>query len=414
METTGAGPVDSGSTDTDKTDKDGAIIVAGGGIGGLSAAIALARKGIPVHVIEREAAFSTAGAGIQLGPSATRLLRAWGVADAVAPRVAAPDHVRVYDALSGRCLTSLPLGAHAEARYGAPYWVVHRADLQAALLEVAQTHGGIELTRGFAFEHGAVGASGLTVTGRDGATAKGRALVGADGVHSQVRKALFSHYRLMFTGKTAWRAMLPAERAPAFAAENVVGLWLAPHGHLVHYPVEGGKTISMVAVIVDDEAPEGWGVPASVTSLVPHFSRWTREVRSLLRSVDGWKRWSLMRLTSPLPRWTQGPVTLLGDAAHPVLPFLASGGVLAIEDAAVLAEEVAKTPDDLVAAFHRYERVRMARTQRVYSESWRNGLIYHCAGLVRWARNKVMTRQPPEALLARNDWLYGYRAAAES
>jgi salicylate hydroxylase len=395
-------------------EKGGPIIIAGGGIGGLSAAIAMARKGIRVHIVERQAEFSTAGAGIQLGPSATRLLRSWGVAGALERRAGAPDCIRVYDGLSGSRLTSLPLGAYAESRYGAPYWIAHRADLQAALLATAQELPEITISRSFIFERCDVTAQGVTVGAQNGATVSGKALVGADGVHSVTRKALFGHYRLLFSGRTAWRALIPANQAPAPVCENNVGLWLAPHAHFVHYPVEAGRTISLVAVIADDPAPEGWGAPASAAALAPHFSRWSSEVRSLLRSVNTWKRWSLMRLNSPLPRWSQGPVTLLGDAAHPVMPFLASGGVLAIEDAATLAEEVAKSPDDVAAAFHRYELVRLPRAHRVQSESWRNGLIYHSAGLVRWARNKFISRRQPEALLARNDWLYAYRASSEA
>lgn len=394
--------------------KNGPVIIAGGGIGGLSTAIAMARKGIPVHLIERESEFSTAGAGIQLGPSATRLLRSWGVDAALAPLAGAPDFVRVYDGLSGACLTSLPLGSYAEARYGAPYWIAHRADLHAALLATVGQLPEVTVTRSFTFEHCNVADQGVTVTAKTGATVVGKALVGADGVHSLVRKALFGRHKLLFSGKTAWRALIPADQAPAPIGENSVGLWLAPHAHFVHYPVNGGKIISLVAVIADDPAPEGWGTPASAASLAPHFSRWTGEVRSLLRSVDGWKRWSLMRLDTPLPRWSQGPVTLLGDAAHPVLPFLASGGVLAIEDAATLAEEFAKSPDDPASAFHRYELARLPRAHRVQSESARNGLIYHAAGLVRWARNKLISHRPPESLLARNDWLYAFRATSET
>jgi salicylate hydroxylase len=396
------------------TEDRSAVIVAGGGIGGLSTAIALARKGIPVRLIERDAEFSTAGAGIQLGPSATRLLRAWGVDKALLPRAGTPEGIRVYDGLSGACLTRMPLGAYAESRYGAPYLIAHRADLHAALRTTAEQFPNIDISRSFAFDHCDVTDQGLKVTNKDGAAINGRALIGADGVHSLVRKALFSHYKLFFSGKTAWRALLPADQAPAPMAENIVGLWLAPHAHFVHYPIEGGKTISLVAVIGDDPAPEGWGVLASATSLAPHFSRWTSEVRALLRSIDSWKRWSLMRLSNPLPRWSEGPVTLLGDAAHPVMPFLASGGVLAIEDAATLAEELSKTPDEPAAAFQRYEATRIPRTRRVQSESWRNGLIYHSAGLVRWARNKLITKRPPETLLTRNDWLYSYRAAPET
>lgn len=385
------------------------ILIAGGGIGGLTAALALAQSGMPVQVLEQAANFSEAGAGIQLGPNGVHVLRALGVADSLASCAVAPESVLLIDAHAGLGLTSVPLGPMTELRYGAPYWVVHRADLQRVLLEAVRANDNVMITQPFRIASCTAQGQRVQVTSEAGETAEGDALIGADGIRSRVRTAIGVDGQPVWSGKSAWRLTVPFDTAPAPMQQHAIGLWLSPGAHMVHYPVRAGAQVNIVAIVDDQTAPEGWNVPGAAKEFLPCLRDWPATITEFLAGHDGWRRWALYDMTPPR-RWAAGRMALLGDAAHPVLPFLASGGVLAIEDAAVLARSFTDATGHAEAAFAAYVAKRRPRAARVQIRSRRMGRIYHMSGLMRWSRNQVLTTQSQEALLRRNDWLYGYRA----
>jgi 2-polyprenyl-6-methoxyphenol hydroxylase-like FAD-dependent oxidoreductase len=382
------------------------VLIAGGGIGGLAAAIALARRGIESEVLERSRFTEETGAGIQLGPNATRALAALGVLEAIATRAFRPEAIAIYDGLTGRKLTSLPLGKSVEDRYRAPYLTLHRADLHAGLRTVAESLVPVTLRPGF--EVAAVDTQGgdVLVRGTDGDQVNGAALVGADGLWSTLRSLIAPAASLRFTGATAWRTLLSRENLPFPFNSSEVGLWLGPRAHLVHYPVRGDSDLNVVAVTEGGAALQGWNQTGSAETLLAGFIGWTKDSNSLLERAAGWRSWSLYRLTS-LHRFSEGRLALVGDAAHPVLPYLAQGAALAIEDAITLAETITVSPSDPARAFRRYAELRRSRTSRVQRLSRRFGRIYHFGGPLRLARNLVLARRSEEAALADLDWLYG-------
>jgi salicylate hydroxylase len=382
------------------------VLIAGGGIGGLTASIALARRGIASTLLERTHFTEESGAGIQLGPNATRVLASLGVLDEVEPVAFKPDLLGLFDGVSGGTLTSMPLGSVAEQRYGAPYLTFHRADLHAALLAACQGIEAIDLRDGFDVTEVESLADGVTAIGADGSQVKGSSLVAADGIWSRLRDRIAPHASLRFSGATAWRALLPRDQVPApFDAPNV-GLWLGPRAHLVHYPVRGGKDLNIVAVVEGGSAKQGWNLRAEPGGLLPAFHRWASPAKALLEGIESWRCWSLFRL-KPLHRWTNKRVALLGDAAHPVLPYLAQGAALAIEDAVALAASLKTCGGDPASAFALYQSLRMRRAARVQAQAARFGRIYHLRGPAALARNFVLKRRRAETLLRGFDWLYG-------
>ena len=381
------------------------MLIAGGGIGGLAASIALGRRGIKSDVLERSRFTEEPGAGIQLGPNATRALAALGVLTLIEPHAFRPEAIVIYDGLSGRKLTTMPLGRSAEQRYGAPYLTLRRADLHAGLRAAAASTAHATLRPGF--EVTAIDAKIIDVAVRavDGSESKGASLIGADGLWSTVRGLVSPTAALRFAGATAWRTRLPRGNLPVQFDDPVVGLWLGPGAHLVHYPVRGGDDLNIVAVTEGGAERQGWNQSGSSGALLAGFTRWAKDSKSLLERAEGWHSWSLYRLTA-LSHWNDGPITLLGDAAHPVLPFLAQGAALAIEDAVTLAACLAERPHDPHAAFRRYETLRQPRAARVQSLSRRYGWPYHLRGPLRVARNLVLERRREARALQRLDWLY--------
>jgi salicylate hydroxylase len=233
----------------------------------------------------------------------------------------------------------------------------------------------------------------------------GSCLIAADGLWSRIRPLIAPHAKLYFAGATAWRARLQRDRlASPFDAGNV-GLWLGPRAHLVHYPVRGGKELNVVAVVEGGEAKQGWNRQAQAAELLPIFKGWASSARELLGQIETWRCWSLYR-QKPLPGWSEGRIVLLGDAAHPVLPFLAQGAALAIEDAATLAASLAEANGDAALAFRRYERSRRARVGMVQRQALNYGRLYHLRGLPAAARNIVLSERSPERLLEGFEWLY--------
>jgi len=383
------------------------VIVAGAGIAGLSTAIALARRGIPVVVLERSAALAEVGAGLQLSPNAVHALAALGLAETVAAAAVRPPAVRSVAAASGRTIAEIPLEG-APARYGAPYLVLPRPRLLAVLAAAAAADPMIELRLGRTVEKVEAAADAVVVATADGPL-HGRALIGADGVNSFVRQAVLCGGGAVPTGRTAYRATADAAAARGEARAETF-LWLSPRAHLVHYPI-GGR-INLVAVV--EEAPEAntvvdWDAAAAAEAVRRHFGGFAEPAAGLLAAATEWRRWPLMAARPPA--WTRGRVGLVGDAAHAMLPFLAQGAAMAIEDAVVLAARLAGAPT-IAAGLAATERERRPRVERVVAEAARSGRIYHLAGPIAAARDAAMRLAGGGRLLARLDWLYGWRPPA--
>jgi salicylate hydroxylase len=392
------------------------VIIAGAGIGGLTAALALARNGFRALVLEQAERLEETGAGIQLSPNATRILIGLGLADRLQPHVVAPAAIRVLGGRSGREIVRIPLGEGATQRYGAPYWVIHRGDLQAALGDAAAQDLNVVLRLGINMEDFATHPHGVTVSARGGSglwTEHGCALIAADGLWSASRPRIASKVPPRFAGRTAWRALVPAAQfAPEFR-EPLVHLWLGRDAHLVHYPVKGGRLINVVVITADDWNGRGWSEPASRVDLLARLSsqRWAPQAHSVFRAPDAWLKWALYE-TEPLPSFVQGAAALVGDAAHAMLPFLAQGAAMAIEDAAVAAQCLARMPDDPAAAWKSYSAIRRSRTRKVQRLAARNGKRYHRAGAAAMLRNTAMRLLGGERLLQNYDWLYDWRPPA--
>lgn len=388
------------------------FLVAGAGIGGLSAAIALARSGLPTVVFEKSESFSTHGAGIQLGPNATRILRDWGVLKHLGKRAVVSRGILIGDGLTGSPLNTVPFGAEAEERFGAPFLLVHRSDLHAALLKTAQASKSVTLKAGCGLDGFKQGPEAELQVRAEGEFISGKGLICADGVWSALRELVDPGARLQDTRRTAWRTLVDAKSVPDAIREPWTRLWLSPGAHLVHYPVSGGDRINVVSVIDDrrSQVAEGWNRAADPSILETVFEPWNAHVAELVRQGHHWRCWSLYSM-SPLRSWTQGRVCLLGDAAHPTVPFLAQGAAMAIEDAAMLAPLLAAAGDeDVAGAMKRYEIDRIERTARTAFESRKMGNIYHMGGIGRHMRNLILRMRKPQSLLKRYDWLYGFRA----
>ena len=385
------------------------VVIAGAGIGGLATALALARRGIACHVFERRARGSEPGAGIQIGPNGTKVLASLGVLDAIRPLAAEPDALSVHDGKTGRTLTQLPLGDWMRERFQAPYLCIHRQDLHALLLARAVVDSHITLSFGYDISTFATGDDGVVAMFPDGETFPARALIAADGLWSKLRSQLTGVPPLAPTGKCAYRTVLAREAVPPELADNNVHIWLSHGAHAVHYPVRGGKEIALVVIADNTATSEEWNRDPDADWLAtPAAAAFAPALRELLSKASDWRMWSLQALTAPLESWTKGCTTLLGDAAHPVLPFFAQGGSLALEDAAVLAAHVADTASPMPARLLGYEASRRDRAQRVIAASRRNGQIYHLDGAFAAARNAALTHVPPQTLMRRYDWLYGW------
>lgn len=386
------------------------VIVAGAGIGGLTAALAIARKGFRVVVLEQAARLEETGAGVQLSPNAIQVLALLKLDARLAPFAVAPEEIRIMRGRRGSEIVRVPLGHDAQMRYGAPYWVIHRADLQGVLLAAVRAHPDIALRLGARAQDHAIHANGVTVqvAAAGGASDEhGIALIGADGLWSTVRARLGDRRPPRFARRTAWRATVPAELvAPAFRAP-ATWLWLGPNAHLVHYPVTAGIAVNIVAIVRDDWQGPDWSAAGARAELLKRFSRWTPAARELLAAPDRWLKWALHD-RAPRRNWGGGAVTLLGDAAHPMLPFLAQGAAMAIEDAYVLAECLAATPDEAAAALRRYEGARFRRTARTQRAAARNSRLYHLWGPAASLRDLALRVMGGQNLRRRYDWLYDW------
>ncbi len=391
-------------------------IIAGGGIGGLAAAVALSRAGWRVSVLERARALEETGAGIQLAPNATGVLNELGLLDLVMEVATTPENLRIRRASDGLELARFPLGVIAEARWGAPYAVIHRADLQKVLLERCAADPDITVETGAVVTGFADHAQGVEVAFQQDDVKRRipcEALIGADGLRSTIRglMGLGKTDAPIWSGRTAWRALVPLDQAPEGVRKLETTLWLGAKCHLVHYPLREGALINVVAITEDDwrgeEAKDLWTISGEPADVTPRFSGWHGDARKLVRAAPSWKRWPLFD-RQPIRRWTQGRVALLGDAAHPMLPFYAQGAAQAIEDAGALGRAFKQFPEAR-SALGTYERARITRAAAVVTASRRQGSIYHMSGLLALARDLTMTSLSQHMLMARLDWLYNYK-----
>lgn len=397
------------------------IIIAGAGIAGLTAAIAFGTHGYPVRLLEQAEELQAAGAGIQLSPNATHILRALGVLDLLLPNAVLPPAVLLRDAASLRRLARVPLGEMAQSRWGAPYLAVHRADLQAALVQRAGQMPGVELITGAQVTGCCDHADGIAVAvskNGDTVTEHASLLIGADGVWSATRSHLHADAKAGFTGELAWRATIESDGQAnrAFAAmtsTDCVTTFLSPAFHLVAYPVSGGRAINLVAFTKGKRTGETWSGRADIAPLQTAVRRAAVPLGELIELAGSWTVWPIHTVDQK-PAWVARNVALIGDAAHAMTPFAAQGAAMAIEDAATLAAFVAKAPDgglaDALAAWERFRRLRIAR---VTSRGALNKLAWNASGPVALARNVVLGLRSPERLAADLDWLYGWRMPAD-
>ena len=374
----------------------------------------MAREHFRVVLLERSPVLEETGAGIQLSPNASRILVELGVDRHLSRHAIVPDDISVMSARSGKQIVRIPIGEAASFRYGAPYWVVRRADLQTALLATVREQSDVELRLGTQLEDFAVHAKGITILQRRGSDRlreQTAALIGADGVWSTVRPRLFSDAQPQFSGHIAWRGTVATDQLPREFGQARVRLWLGPDAHLVCYPMQGGRQLNIVAVVTGRWNRPGWSEPGDPLEIGSRFSppRWPAAVRLLVGAVGEWRRWALFEVGDH--PWVSGPVALLGDAAHAMLPFVAQGAAMAIEDAAVLARALAADPANLNHGLTVYAGKRRARIAQVRRAAQATGKIYHHGGVLASARNLAMRLAGGSRLLSRQDWIYDWRAS---
>jgi salicylate hydroxylase len=384
------------------------VVIAGGGIGGLAAAVACAQRGVPVQLIERAAQLSEVGAGIQIGPNVTRILQVWGLGAALAQVAAFPGKLQARDAQTGQVLGTLTLGTRAQATYGAPYATIHRADLQGLLHRAAQ-NAGVDLLLGQTVQGWQDSEAALQVNTAQGLSLQASALIGADGVWSAVRQQLLGDAQARFTGHLAYRALVAQADLPAHLRSDQVTVWMGPRLHVVHYPVRSGQWLNVVAIVHGDKPAqaEAWDSAGHTQSLMQAMGAVGRDLHERLASVPAWRQWALhdREPLSASRQMAQGRVALLGDAAHPMRPYLAQGAGMAIEDAQVLGQCLSAETGSVAERLQAYAEQRWARNARVQARAMRNGRIFHATGPVAWGRNMSM-RLMDERLMD-VPWLYG-------
>jgi salicylate hydroxylase len=387
------------------------VLIAGGGIGGIVAALALLQRGFTVELYEQASTLQEIGAGVQISSNGSRVLCALGLQAAMEAIAAVPIGKQVRLFSTGRAWKMYDVGTVSVEKYGAPYWMVHRGDFHAVLLAALldRAPGALHLgARCVGFEQDR---DSVTLKLDDGRWVTGDALIGADGVHSCIRGAMFGEGRANFTGFVAWRGVVPMERLPERLRAHYGENWMGPHGHVVTYPLRRGELLNVVAAVErDDWVVESWSERGTKAEIKTDLLPWHADVQTIIDAIDVPYKWALLG-REPLPHWSVGRVTLLGDSCHPTLPFLAQGANMAIEDGMVLARALAADAD-IPSALHRYEVARLDRTSRIVRGAADNTGRFHNPQLADPAvAEAIIDREfHPSQVKLRYDWLFEYDA----
>ncbi len=383
------------------------VLVAGGGIGGLAAALALTRQGLSVKVLEQAPELGEIGAGIQLGPNGFAAFDALGIGDQARALAVYTDEMVMHDALDETLVGRIPVGEAFRQRFGNPYAVIHRADMHLSLLRGAMASDRIECLTSTRVERIEQDADSVTVIDGSGRRHVGQALIGADGVKSAVRQQYVGDAARV-SGHVVYRAVVDRADFPADLQWNAAAIWVGPNCHLVHYPLRGGEQYNVV-VTFHSRQQETWSVTeGSRDEVLSYFEGICPKARQLIELPKDWKRWATAD-REPIGQWIFGRAALLGDAAHPTLQYLAQGACMAMEDAVTLGEALRVHGNDFAKAFDHYQRSRVARTARVVLSSREMGRIFHARGVERLVRNELWRGRSPERFYDAMEWLYGWR-----
>ncbi len=394
------------------------ILIAGAGIAGLAAALALAERGFSVLIMEKAPALSEVGAGLQLAPNATRLLARLGILDELMPKAVTPDALYLMDGVKAQPLMRMELGAQAAKRWDAPYIACHRADLQAVLLKAVHNHPQITLHLGANVLSHHIGEDNVTIRvdmNEQITDYSGQILLGCDGVWSAQRSAAQDQGRAQFTDHIAWRTTLPVDKLPAAFTANLkekqaVSAWLGQGAHMIAYPIKSGTAYNFVAITDGEDIGTSWDMKGDSEALIRSFKGWSDAVIEVLKAAPQWTFWPMFEM--PEPRLVLNKrFVLLGDASHAMTPFAAQGAAMAIEDAACLAAHLSPESTDHSAALAAFEKQRLARIAQVARRGKLNRFAYHASGPVAFGRNMLFKLRKPEDFLRDLDWLYQYDAA---
>jgi len=385
----------------------GPVLVVGGGIGGMAAALALSQAGFAVEVFEQSAEIGEIGAGLQLGPNGFAAMDALGVGERARARAVYTDDLVMMDAIDGAEVARIPVREAFRLRFGNPYAVIHRADIHRSVYEEVELDPEIRVHTSARIVRVDLEARRVRLVDASGDNYDGAAVVGCDGVHSVVRQRLLGDGHRV-SGHVVYRAVVPCADMPADLRWNAAAIWVGPNCHLVHYPLRGGEQYNIVVTFHSRE-PEQWGVrDGSRDEVMSYFTEICDRPRQLLDKPSSWKRWSTAD-RDPVDRWGEGRATLLGDAAHPMLQYLAQGACVALEDAVTLREALRACAGDLEPALRLYESKRIVRGARLIISAREMGRIYHAKGVERLVRNSFFAGRSPERFYDTLEWLYGWR-----
>ena len=383
------------------------VLVAGGGIGGIAAALALVRRGFAVKVLEQAPELGEIGAGLQVGPNGFAAFDALGIGEFARSRAVYTDEMVMHDALDEFQVGRIPTGDAFIKRFGNPYAVIHRADVHTSLLEGAQAAGNIEIATSTQVQRVEQNDDGVTVFDAQGGRHRGIALIGADGVKSAVRRQYVGDDARV-SGHVVYRAVVETDHFPKDLRWNAASIWVGPNCHLVHYPLRGGKQYNVVVTFHSREKEE-WSVRVgSREELQSYFEGICAKARQLIDLPKDWTRWATAD-REPIAQWNFGKVTLLGDAAHPTLQYLAQGACMAMEDAVTLGEALRVKDNDFGKAFDLYQRSRVARTARIVLSAREMGRIFHAKGVERLVRNDLWKDRSPERFYDAMEWLFSWK-----